>query len=78
MNAGVKRTVIRVLGEEYPELQNDLELMGGSVSEAARIFKPYKLASREFTPNDSAIKIGAGGVSVGGGRFMVFSGALRC
>ena len=73
LNQGVERTVIGMLGEVYPELQNELELMGG-VSEAVRISKPYKLASREFTPNDSVIKIGAGGVSVGGGSFVVFAG----
>ena len=73
LNQGVERTVIGVLGEVYPELQNELELMGG-VSEAVRISKPYKLASREFTPNDSVIKIGASGVSVGGGSFVVFAG----
>ena len=73
LNEGVERTVIGVLGEVYPDLQNELELMEG-VSEAVRISKPYKLASREFTPNDSVIKIGAGEVSVGGGNFVVFAG----
>ena len=73
LNEGVERTVIGVLGAVYPELQNELELMRG-VSEAVPISKPYKLASREFTPNDSVIKIGAGEVPVGGGNFAVFAG----
>ena len=73
LNQGVERTVIGVLGQTYPELQDELEFMPG-VSEVVRISKPYKLASREFVPEDTVVKIGENGVAVGGGNFAVFAG----
>ena len=73
LNQGVERTMIGVLGETYPELQDELEFMPG-VSEVIRISKPYKLASREFVPDDTVVHIGDNGVAVGGGSFAVFAG----
>lgn len=72
LSEGVERTVIGVIGQIYPELQNEIEVMAG-VSEVVRISKPYKLASREFHPADSVIDIG-GGARIGGGAFCVFAG----
>lgn len=73
LSEGIERTVIGVIGQIYPELQNELELMDG-VSEAVRISKPYKLASREFKSDDSIISIGSAKVKIGGGEFVVFAG----
>ena len=73
LNQGVERTVIGVLGQVYPELQDELELMVG-VSEALPISKPYKLASREFVANDTVVTIGKDKVTIGGGNFVVFAG----
>ena len=73
LNQGVERTVIGVLGQVYPELQDELELMAG-VSEALPISKPYKLASREFVANDTVVTIGKDKVTIGGGNFVVFAG----
>ena len=73
LNEGVERTVIGVLGEIYPELQNEIDLIAG-VSETVLISKPYKLASREFAPDDTVIKMGPNGVAIGGGNFVVFAG----
>ena len=73
LNEGVERTVIGVLGEVYPELQIEMDLMAG-VSETVPISKPYKLASREFVPDDTVVKIGKDGVAIGGGNFVVFAG----
>ena len=73
LNQGVERTVFGVLGEVYPELQDELEFMPG-VSEVLRISKPYKLASREFVPDDTVVKIGKDNVAIGGGNFVVFAG----
>ena len=72
-NEGLSRTVIGVLGEVYPELQDELELMAG-VSEVFRVSKPYKQASREFHPDDTVVEIGRERVAVGGGNFVVFAG----
>ena len=73
LNQGVERTVIGVLGQVYPELQDELELMAG-VSEALPISKPYKLASRELVANDTVVTIGKDKVTIGGGNFVVFAG----
>jgi 3-deoxy-7-phosphoheptulonate synthase len=73
LNEGVERTVIGVLGAVYPELQIEMDLMPG-VSETVPISKPYKLASREFAPDDTVVKIGKDGVAIGGGNFVVFAG----
>ena len=73
LNEGVDRTVIGVLGDTYPELQDELELMPG-VSEVFRVSKPYKLASREFAPKDTVVTIGKEDVPIGSGNFVVFAG----
>ena len=73
LSQGVVRTVIGVIGQIYPELQNEIEVMDG-VSEVVRISKPYKLASREFHPEDTIVEIGGGNAKVGGGEFCVFAG----
>ena len=73
LSKGVERTVIGVIGEIYPELQNELELIDG-VIDVVRISKPYKLSSREFNPRDTVVKIGSGEVKIGGGEFAVFAG----
>jgi 3-deoxy-7-phosphoheptulonate synthase len=73
LNSGVERTVIGVLGDVYPELETELEMLPG-VGEVFRVSKPYKLASREFHPDDTVVRIGSDGVPVGGGHFAVFAG----
>ena len=73
INEGVERSVIGVLGQTYPELQDELEFMSG-VSEVLRVSKPYKLASREFSQQDTVVRIGDEGVALGDGRFAVFAG----
>jgi len=72
LSRGVERTVIGVIGQIYPELQDELGVLSG-VSEVLAISKPYKLASKEFHPEDTVVTIG-GGVKVGGGDFVVFAG----
>ena len=44
------------------------------VGEVFRVSKPYKLASREFHPDDTVVRIGSHEVPVGGGPFAVFAG----
>ena len=73
LSEGIERTVVGVIGQIYPELQGELELMDG-VGEVVRISKPYKLASREFKSDDTVISIGDTGVKIGGGEFVVFGG----
>lgn len=73
LSKGVERTVVGVIGQIYPELQNELEILDG-VSEVVRISKPYKLSSREFNPEDTVVEIGEARVKIGGGEFVVFAG----
>jgi 3-deoxy-7-phosphoheptulonate synthase len=74
VNPGTERKVIGVLGSIYTELEDEIKLMHG-VSDVFRVSKPYKLASREFHPEDSVITIGKEGqVKIGGGHFCVFAG----
>ena len=68
---GVERTVVGVVGQVYPGLADDLETMPG-VDDIVPISKPYKLASREFKPDSTAIKVGD--IVIGGGRTVVMAG----
>lgn len=71
VSGGVERTVIGVLGKTYPELRDALERLPG-ISEVVPISKPYKLASREFRPQDTVVQVG--GVTIGAGRTVVIAG----
>ncbi len=57
INTGAERTVIGVMGSIPPDFKDEMELMNG-VDEVVTISKPYKLASREFHPDDTIIKVG--------------------
>jgi 3-deoxy-7-phosphoheptulonate synthase len=71
VSRGVERTVIGVIGHVYPELQGELETLPG-VEEVLRVTKPYKLASREFHPDDTLVRVGD--VVIGGDEVVVMAG----
>ena len=71
LNTGVERTVIAVLGHVFPELKEELDRLPG-VFEVIRISKVYKMASREFHPEDTIVKVGD--VSFGGNGVVVIAG----
>ena len=71
LSAGEERTIIGVIGDERPVEPEHFELFAG-VERAVRILHPFKLASRDFHPEDSVVKIN--GVSVGGNQVMVMAG----
>ena len=71
LSAGVERTVIGVVGQTYPDLRDELELLPG-VREVVPISRPYKLTSREFEPADTVFQVRD--VTVGGGELVVFAG----
>ncbi|MBI4201229.1 MAG: 3-deoxy-7-phosphoheptulonate synthase [Chloroflexi bacterium] len=71
LSVGVERTVIGVVGNTYPELRDELELLPG-VREVVPISRPYKLTSREFEPNNTVITVGD--VTIGAGELVVFAG----
>lgn len=71
VSQGVERTIIGVVGQIFPELQDMLEMLHG-VDEVIRVSKPYKLSSREFHPLDTTVKVG--GVTIGGKEIVVIAG----
>jgi 3-deoxy-7-phosphoheptulonate synthase len=71
VSQGVERTIIGVVGQIYPELQDMLEMLHG-VDEVIRVSKPYKLSSREFHPLDTTVEIGD--ITIGGKEIIVMAG----
>jgi 3-deoxy-7-phosphoheptulonate synthase len=57
INRGEERAVIGVMGSIPPDFKDEMELMNG-VSEVVMVSKPYKLASKEFHPDNTIIKVG--------------------
>jgi 3-deoxy-7-phosphoheptulonate synthase len=71
ISTGTEHTVIGVLGQVFPELRDSLELLPG-VEQVIPVTKPYKLASREFHPQDTIVE--ANGVAIGGNEIVVMAG----
>src|SRR5215218_2251972 len=72
LSRGEERTIIGVVGAAIPPtLREELELFEG-VQEAVRITRPYKLAAREFHPDDTIVDVR--GVKVGGKSCVVIAG----
>jgi 3-deoxy-7-phosphoheptulonate synthase len=71
ISEGVEHTVIGVLGQVFPDLRDALELLPG-VDQVIPVSKPYKLASREFHPQDTIVEIN--GVAIGGNGIVVMAG----
>ncbi len=72
LSGGEERTVIGVIGTRFePQLGEQLEMLPG-VEKVTPISKPYKLASREFNPFDSVIRVGD--LEIGGRDLMVMAG----
>ncbi len=71
ISEGVEHTVIGVLGQVFPELRDSLELLPG-VEQVIPVTKPYKLASREFHPQDTIVELN--GIAIGGNEIIVMAG----
>jgi len=71
LSSGEERTIIGVIGDERPVDPEHFEMLDG-VERVVRILHPFKLASRDFHPEDSIVKIN--GVSVGGNQIVVIAG----
>jgi 3-deoxy-7-phosphoheptulonate synthase len=71
LSRGVERTVVGVVGQTYPELADELAVLEG-VADVVPVSRPYKLASREFKPEDTVIEVG--NVAIGGGKTVVMAG----
>jgi 3-deoxy-7-phosphoheptulonate synthase len=71
VSQGQYRTIIGAIGEEKPDLVPFIEEISG-VERVVQIMKPFKLASRDFHPEDSVFEIG--GVKIGAGYVTIIAG----
>lgn len=71
VSVGTDRTVIGIIGNADPTLAEQLRQMKG-VDNVVKISKSYKLASRDFHPDDTIIDIK--GVQIGGKNLVVMGG----
>jgi len=72
LNLGTERTVVAILGSDTGQLSTEIFAVLPGVESVTRIMKPYKLASREFKPEDSVVSIN--GIEIGGKRIVVIAG----
>ena len=71
ISEGEERTIIGIIGNGRPLDRAPLERMSG-VERTVPILRPFKLASRDFHPKDTVIKLN--GVSIGGDQGGVMAG----
>ncbi len=71
LSRGVERTIIGAIGDERILLDKAIEALP-MVEQVVPILKPYKLASRDFHPENTVVS--AGGVRVGGRGVVVIAG----
>ncbi|WP_168122942.1 3-deoxy-7-phosphoheptulonate synthase [Paenibacillus sp. HB172176] len=71
VSRGTDRTVIGIIGSAAPTLAEHLRQMKG-VENVIKISKSYKLASRDFHPDDTIIDIK--GVKIGGDNLVIMGG----
>ena len=68
VSRGEERTVIGILGQtSHLSRETMMDLPG--VEEVIRITKPFKLASRDFHPNPSVIRVN--GTNIGAEQYLV-------
>ncbi|HEX9115424.1 MAG TPA: 3-deoxy-7-phosphoheptulonate synthase, partial [Anaerolineae bacterium] len=65
LSQGTERTIIGVVGDDRPVEPHLFELLDG-VENVVRILQPFKLASRDFHPEDTVITIPPGGPALSG------------
>jgi 3-deoxy-7-phosphoheptulonate synthase len=71
LSEGKERTVIGVIGDGRP-IQKDLFIYLPGVDRILPISRPYKLASKEFCPDNTRIKLD--GVTIGSGQIVLIAG----
>jgi 3-deoxy-7-phosphoheptulonate synthase len=71
LSVGVDHTVIGAVGDTHTIPTEIFEVLGG-VDSVVRISHPYKLASREFHPQDSVFPLN--GFTVGGEEIVIIAG----
>jgi len=71
LSAGDERTVIGAIGDGRP-VQKDQFFHLPGVDRVVPISRPYKLASREFSPNNSEFNLN--GLKIGGNKVVIIAG----
>jgi len=71
LSVGEERTIIGLIGDERP-LNESLFRAMDDVEKVVRVLKPFKLASREFHPEDTVVPIN--GLSIGARRIVIMAG----
>lgn len=69
---GVERSIVAVIGDEEQVVAEPFEAFPG-VDNVMHIMKPFKLASRDFKPENTEFEMG-NGVKVGGKKIVVMAG----
>jgi len=72
LNIGTDKTVIAILGSNTGQISTDIFAVLPGVENVTRIMKPYKLASREFQPKNTIVRVGD--VEIGGNRLVIMAG----
>ncbi|MEK8126968.1 3-deoxy-7-phosphoheptulonate synthase [Paenibacillus filicis] len=71
VSRGVDRTVVGIIGKATPVLAEQIRQLSG-VEQVVKISKSYKLASRDFHPDSTVIKIKD--VEIGGDQLVIMGG----
>ncbi len=71
LSHGTERTIIGVVGDDRPLENHQFELLPG-VEKVVRILQPFKLASRDFHPENTIVRVR--GVTIGGKQIVVIAG----
>ncbi len=71
LSQGTERTIIGVVGDDRPIQSHNFEMLAG-VEQVVRILQPFKLASRDFHPDDTVFDVR--GVTIGGPRLVIMAG----
>lgn len=71
ISRGEERTIIGIIGNGRPLDREQIERVPG-VERVVPILRPFKLANRDFHPQDTVVKVN--GISVGGQQLIVMAG----
>ena len=71
LSEGEERTIIGIIGNGRPLDREQIERMDG-VERTVPILRPFKLASRDFHPQDTVVSIN--GLAIGGRQLIVMAG----
>lgn len=71
LSSGEERTIIGVIGDERGLEPENFEMFPG-VERAMRVLHPFKLASRDFHPEDTIVRIN--GTAIGGKNIPIIAG----